>query len=107
MVEENPDDARAVFYLARTYFDVGRFPEAIGMYARRVAMGGWDEEVWHAHYMMGVAQIRLAQFEEGRSTLMAAYHRRPSRAEPLNAICKSMLPPDDLLFIESEVYGSL
>ncbi len=107
MVAENPGDARAVFYLARTYFDVGRFEDAIEMYDRRIRMGGWDEEVWHSHYMKGVAQIRLAKFEDGRNTLLAAYLRRPSRAEPLHAICKSMLPPDDLLFIESDVYGSI
>ena len=104
MVAENPTP-RAVFYLARTYFDVGRFEDAIEMYDRRIRMGGWEEEQWHAHYMKGVAQIRLGQFAEGRNTLLAAYLRRPTRAEPLHAICKSMLPPDDLLFIESDVYG--
>ncbi len=107
MVADNPDDARAVFYLARTYFDLGRYQEAIEWYDRRIRMGGWDEEVWHAHYIKGVAQIRLSMFDEGRNTLLAAYLRRPTRAEPLHAICKSMLQPDDLLFIERDVYGSL
>lgn len=106
MVAQNPKDARAVFYLARTYFDLGRFEEAVAMYERRITMGGWDEEVWHAHYMKGLAQIRMGEFGEGRLTLLAAYLRRPQRAEPLHAICKSMLPPDDLLFIETEVYGT-
>ncbi len=105
MVAENPTP-RAIFYLARTYFDLGRFEEAIETYSRRVNMGGWEEEAWHAQYMMGVAQIRLARFAEGRNTLLAAYLRRPTRAEPLHAICKSMNPPgDDLLFIETDVYA--
>jgi len=104
MVQEKPTP-RAVFYLARTYFDLGRFEEAIEMYDRRIRMGGWEEEAWHAQYMKGVAQIRLAQFAEGRNTLLAAYLRRPSRAEPLHAICKSMNPPDDLLFVEKDVYA--
>ncbi len=72
-------------------------------------MGGnndpFEEEAWHAHYMKGVAQIRLGDFRNGRLTLMAAYQRRPSRAEPLHAICKSMNPPGDLLFIEPEAYA--
>ncbi len=106
MVKDNPTP-RAVFYLARTYFDLGRWQDAIEMYERRVQMGGWDEEQWHAHYMKGVAQIRSAQFTEGRDTLLAAYLRRPTRAEPLHALCKSLLPPDDLLFVERDVYGSL
>lgn len=105
MVAQDPDDSRAVFYLARTYFDVGRYEEAIRMYDRRIIMGGWDEEVWHAHYMKGVAQIKLGRFTDGRLTLLGAYHRRPTRAEPLRALCQSMLPPDDLLFIEPDAYG--
>ncbi len=96
---------RNVFYLARTYFDVGRWDDAIAMYERRISMGGWEEEAWHAHYMKGVAQIRKGDFLNGRLTLMAAYHRRPSRSEPLFAICRSMNPPDDLLFIEPDAYA--
>jgi tetratricopeptide (TPR) repeat protein len=107
MVAENPDNTRAVFYLARTYFDLGRYPEAIEMYERRIRMGGWDEEVWHAHYMKGLSQIRNAEFVDGRLTLLAAYLRRPTRAEPLRAICQSMYPPEgDLLFIEPDAYYS-
>ncbi len=104
MVAQNPTP-RAVFYLARTYFDVGRWDDAIIMYERRINMGGWEEEAWHAHYMKGVAQIRKGDFLNGRLTLMAAYQRRPSRAEPLMAICRSMNPPDDLLFIEPDAYA--
>jgi len=107
LVADEPGNARAVFYLARTYFDLGRWDDAIEAYDRRIRMGGWDEEVWHAHYMKGVAQVRSARFEEGRNTLLAAYLRRPTRAEPLHAICKSLLPPDDLLFIEREIYGNV
>ncbi len=103
-VAENPTP-RNVFYLARTLFDVGRWDEAISMYERRINMGGWEEEAWHAHYMKGLAQIRKGDFLNGRLTLMAAYQRRPSRAEPLYAICKSMNAPDDLLFIEREAYA--
>ncbi len=103
-VAEDPTP-RNVFYLARTYFDVGRFDEAIELYERRINMGGWEEEAWHAHYMKGVALIRKGDFLNGRLTLMAAYQRRPSRAEPLMAICRSMNPPDDLLFIETDAYA--
>lgn len=103
-VAENPSP-RNVFYLARTYFDVGRFEEAVEHYDWRVRLGGWEEEQWHAMYMRGVSLIRLGRFAEGRTALMAAYHFRPSRAEPLHAICKSMNPPGDVLFIERDVYA--
>ena len=45
-VERNPEDARSVFYLAQSYFDLGDFANARKWYARRVEMGGWDEEVY-------------------------------------------------------------
>ncbi len=108
MEEQVADDPtpRNVFYLARTYFDVGRWDEAIVLYEQRINMGGWEEEAWHALYMKGVAQIRKGDFLNGRLTLMAAYQRRPTRAEPLMAICRSMNPPgDDLLFIEPDAYA--
>ncbi len=102
---ENPTP-RNCFYLARTYFDFGRWDDAIDLYEQRINMGGWEEEAWHAHYMKGLAQIRKGDFLNGRLTLMAAYQRRPSRAEPLYAICRSMNPPgDDLLFVEHDAYA--
>ncbi len=105
MVADDPTP-RAVFYLARTYFDLGRYEEAVEHYDWRIRMGAaFEEEWWYAHYMRGVALIRQAKFSEGRAALLAAYHLRPTRAEPLHAICKSMNPPDDLLFIEREVYA--
>ena len=47
-VERNPEDARSVFYLAQSYFALGDFVNARKWYARRVEMGGWDEEVYLA-----------------------------------------------------------
>ena len=47
-VERNPEDARCVFYLAQSYFDLGDFANARKWYARRVEMGGFDEEVHFA-----------------------------------------------------------
>ncbi len=104
-VAENPSP-RNVFYLARTYFDLGRFDEALEYYDWRIRLGGWSEEQWHAMYMRGVSLIRLSRFDEGRNALLAAYHYRPTRAEPLHAICQSMYPPtEDLLFVEHDVYA--
>lgn len=97
---------RNVFYLARTYFDLGRFDEAIEHYDWRIRLGGWEEEQWHAMYMRGVSLIRLSRFAEGRSALLAAYNFRPTRSEPLMAICRSMNPPgDDVLFVEPDAYA--
>ena len=51
-VERNPEDRRSVFYLAQSYFDLGDFANARKWYARRVEMGGWDEEVFFAMYRL-------------------------------------------------------
>ncbi len=45
-VERNPEDARSVLFLAQTYFQLGDFVNARKWYARRVEMGGCDEEVY-------------------------------------------------------------
>lgn len=104
-VAADPTDARSVFYLAQTLRDLGQNHAAAVFYEQRISLGGWDEEVWYAHYQKGVCQLREQRWDEGRRTLLAAYLRRPSRAEPLYALAKSMLPPDDLLFIEEQCYG--
>ena len=41
-VERNPEDARSVFFLAQTYFQLGDFVGARKWYARRVEMGGCE-----------------------------------------------------------------
>lgn len=105
-LQSHPNDARSVFYLAQTLRDMGHYLTAAQAYERRIMMGGWAEEVWYAHYQKGVCLLRAREWAEGRRTLLAAYMRRPSRAEPLYALTQSMIPPDDMLFLELEAYGS-
>jgi len=74
------DDPRTVFYLAQCYREMGD-PRAYGLYRRRVAMGGWEEERFYAAY-------RAALLEEHRPTRLAAlldaWELRPARLEPLH-----------------------
>ena len=44
-VKANPEDARSVFFLAETYFQLGDSVDARERHARRVEMGGCDDEV--------------------------------------------------------------
>jgi glycosyltransferase involved in cell wall biosynthesis len=105
-VEENPLDARSVFYLAQTYRDLGLYEQAAAMYERRVMLGGWEEEAWYALYQKGVCLIRCGKWWDGRMTLIQAWHRRPQRAEPLRALAMSILPPtDETLFVELDAYA--
>lgn len=92
-IKETPRDDRAFFYLAQTFYGVGRYEEAIELYRKRMAMGGWDEEVWYSQFRIGMSYIKLDEREtaakrpgkeaEAIVELLKAYDIRPSRAEPL------------------------
>ena len=86
-VERNPDDARSVFYLAQSYFDLGDFVNAREWYARRVDMGGWDEEVYCAMFRVAESMSQLgAPWPDVQDAYLRAWEFRPTRAEPLHAI---------------------
>ena len=86
-VERNPEDARSVFYLAQSYFDLGDFVNARKWYARRVEMGGWDEEVYVAMYRIAMSMSKLgAPWPDVQDAYLRAWEFRPTRAEPLYQI---------------------
>ncbi|MGW5660145.1 tetratricopeptide repeat-containing glycosyltransferase [Streptomyces sp. NPDC003758] len=122
---KEPDNARYVFYLAQSWRDAGEPEKALEAYDRRVAMGGWGEEV----YCAGLYAARLA--EELQRPLVEVMHRylrahesRPSRVEALGDLARlarlngprwevayksarraAALPrPNDILFVEFAWY---
>jgi len=123
-LEEDPGDARAVFYLAMTLKDLGEHDEALELYRRRADLGGWEEEVWCSLYHQGlVHELRGAPWAEALEAYLAAYQRRPGRLEPLHRIARHYRErgehalawlyahvaeetpyPDDMLFVERSVY---
>jgi glycosyltransferase involved in cell wall biosynthesis len=82
-LEQDPGNARDVFYLAQSYRDAGDFEAALTAYRRRVALGGWHEEVWYALYQAAVIEARLERWDAALHTFLAAHELDPSRAEPL------------------------
>lgn len=124
-LRENPDNARSWFYLAQTYREAGRFDEARGAYAKRVSLGGWDEEVWYAQRMVGECDRKLSYEAGFIEETLAAYQLRPQRLEPLYDLAKFFREkgdnalavlfadagrgkpkPDDLLFLDEHVYAA-
>ncbi|HOV20509.1 glycosyltransferase [Ottowia sp.] len=121
---EQPDNARNVYYLAQSLRDAGRLDEARTMYLRRAAMGGWDEEAWHALYQAAKLLDRLqGPPAEVQAAYLAAFEARPTRAEPLVELARhhrerqqhalaalvaqwavAMPRPADRLFVEPAVY---
>ena len=125
-VERNPDDARSVFYLSQSYFNLGDFANAREWAARRVEMGGWDEEVYYAMFQVAESMSRLgAPWPEVQDAYLRAWEFRPTRAEPLHAIAYRYrtdqryqlgylfaeraaaipLPEEDILFVGADIYN--
>jgi glycosyltransferase involved in cell wall biosynthesis len=119
-----PDNARYAFYLAQSLRDAGQPLEAIAAYERRIAMGGWAEEVYTSK--LEIARIREragAAYAEVAAAWLDAYDFRPSRAEApcelarwfrtharhtlardFARIACALPMTDDVLFIDRSVY---
>jgi glycosyltransferase involved in cell wall biosynthesis len=125
-VERNPDDERSVFYLAQSYFDLGDFVNARKWYARRLDMGGWEEEIYFAMFRIAASMSQTgAPWPDVLDGYLRAWEFRPARAEPLHAIAyryrtderyqlgylfaeraaQIPLPEVDILFVGADVYA--
>jgi glycosyltransferase involved in cell wall biosynthesis len=83
-LKDEPNNARYVFYLAQSYKDAKMFEKSMQAYERRVAMGGWDEEIFWSLYQIAEINEWLNMPEETiLKGYLRAYQYRPSRAEPL------------------------
>jgi glycosyltransferase involved in cell wall biosynthesis len=119
-----PDNARYMFYLAQSYRDSAQIEKALATYDRRVAMGGWEEEVWYSMYSAALLAELLNRSEaEVIHRHLRAFNFRPQRAEALGQLARycrvqkqfaaarlfahralnTPLPPD-LLFIDRSFY---
>jgi hypothetical protein len=127
-VARNPEDARSVFYLAQSYFDLGDFGNARKWYARRVEMGGWDQEVYSSMWRLAESMARLdAPWPDVQDAYLAAWEFRPTRAEALYSLAfryrvakryrlgylfaeraaQIPLPEKDILFVGAAIYAWL
>jgi glycosyltransferase involved in cell wall biosynthesis len=123
-----PGNARYMFYLAQSYADAKEPALAIDRYKKRVAMGGWIEEVWYSLYQIARLKEKTdSPWAEVMADYLAAYATRPERAEPLYQIgfhyqakrefalahlffsqaMQIPFPEKDMLFVEKVVYDAL
>ncbi|MEV0000435.1 glycosyltransferase [Streptomyces sp. NPDC050848] len=122
-LERDPSNVRTVFYLAQTMRDLGRTADAIALYERRAAMGGWIEEVYYSLLQAGILRAESGDWPSAMDTLTRAWDARPERLEAsyelasrlrlmgrhhsAHAVVSATVdrePPDDLLFIQPWVY---
>lgn len=64
--EEDYKDPRTLFYLAKTYYDLGPdyFNKALEYIERYIPMSGWDEEIGNAYEYKGMIQSRHGKIDE-------------------------------------------
>lgn len=123
-LERDPTNTRTVFYLANTERDLGHVQEAIAMYERRAAMGGWPEEVYCSLLEAGLLRAERADDWPGAMDAFSrAWDTRPGRLEACYELASRLrlkgryrtahallgdavgLPePGDLLFTKAWVY---
>jgi tetratricopeptide (TPR) repeat protein len=125
-LEEEPTNARYMFYLAQTLKDMKKLPEAIELYKRRTEAGGWHEEVWYSMYMIGKLYNELNNKIEMEYWCLKAYEMNKNRSENLYYLAKvfremgqnhkawhyvelgsKIKTTKDMLFVETDVYTHL
>lgn len=87
-LEKEPKNERYVFYLAQSYRDAGQQHLAAAAYKKRVAMGGWDQEVWDAQVNYAHCLDNLGDEAGFIKEMLVAYNMRPSRAESVYDLAK-------------------
>lgn len=124
-IARDPRDTRSAFYLAETYLWLDRLDDAEAAFRRRIALGGWSEEIFESK--MALARIALAKglALEAQARFLDAHAFAPHRAEPLYAIAAQFdarrehaltflfarrgyelpLPARDTLFVDESVYA--
>ena len=85
---KEPNNDRYHFYLANSYFDLGKFEEAIDIYNKRIKFGGWHEEVWYSYYKIGTAYMNMNQIEKAIHIWLDGYQFYQDRLEGIYEIIK-------------------
>lgn len=121
---KEPNNARYVFYLGQSYRDARDPENAILAYDRRSKMGGFEEEAWYSDLMVARLLAQLGRSSEAVARWLAAFERRPTRAETLVDLARHQRslknfhlahlfagraleiprPANDVLFLEDAVY---
>lgn len=124
ILKVEPDNARYVFYLALSYRDAQEHALALKNFEKRIAMGGWEPEIFWSLLQIGLLQEALEMPEETIvNSYKKAYHYRPTRVEPLYRLALyyrrkgnyaegykvakqgiHMPVPEDALFVENWIY---
>jgi tetratricopeptide (TPR) repeat protein len=88
-LDRNPADVRSVSLLAQVYFDAGDFANARRWFARKIELGGPDEEIYLAMFRAAQSLEELGtSWHVVQDAYLQAWEFRPTRAEPLFCIAR-------------------
>jgi tetratricopeptide (TPR) repeat protein len=87
-IEKEPTNVRYYFYLANSYHDLGKFEKAIDTYEKRIALGGWNQEIWFSYYRIGLCYKNINKIDNAICAWMNGYQILPERIENLYEIIK-------------------
>lgn len=83
-LKEEPTNARYMFYLAESYRDAGNPLKAIESYHKRIAMGGWEEEIFWSLLQIAKLENQLkVPMDMVAEDFHKAHRLRPHRVEPV------------------------
>lgn len=123
-IRNEPENPRYPFYLARTFWSVKDYKQALSYFKKRSKMGGDPMEVYHSLLYIGLAQKKLNyDHQVFIKSCCQAFLYRPTRTESLYELARyyadtqqyllgyliskfivSIPLPEDNLFVESWVY---
>jgi len=83
---KSPRNGRYMFYIARSYSDMGEYEEAIKWYKKRIEVGGWVEEVYYSMYSICDLCFNLGKIPEAFRYGYQAHLYHPKRLESLYKI---------------------
>jgi len=81
IVEKEPKNARAWYYLATAYKESARWADAVKAFEECLKHSVWNEERWNARVEAARCWFGLSNHVEAREQLAAALDEQPERAE--------------------------
>lgn len=124
-IKNEPNNTRCMFYLCQTYFSAKQYDKTIEWGEKRIAAGGWNEEIFHSMLNIIVSKINLNHlFEEIFDYGFKTYFYSSNNAEPLYLLlnyCRTKklyhigyyigkiaeripMPTNKILFVDKTIY---
>ena len=99
-LEENPQDARAIFYMGNQYFAMGDMPRAAYWYERIGEVGQNQYEKWQSWVYCSIAYERMGDLDNALKAAFAAIDVRPEHPEPYHRLASIYLLSGELEKVE-------